>query len=112
MFTIGAGFARQGAIPGWVGIWSANRVTAGLGLFLLPRMERMPGSSKSSAAFAWVRKLASLENFFRMKTQALSGLRNGSASRGRIFSRRKRAAQSLNFSTFICCAVSSITLFC
>ena len=54
MFTIGAGIAREGAIPIWVGIWSANVVTAGLGLFLLPRMERMPGSSRSSALLAWI----------------------------------------------------------
>ena len=54
MFTIGAGLARQGAIPIWAGIWSANVITAGLGLFLLPRLERMPGSSRSSAAISWI----------------------------------------------------------
>ena len=51
-FTVGAGFARQGLAPVWVGIWSANVLTAALGLFLLPRLERMPGSTRWSAAFA------------------------------------------------------------
>ncbi len=52
MFTIGAGLARQGTMPVWAGIWSANVLTAGLGLFLLPRLERMPGSSRWGAAIA------------------------------------------------------------
>ena len=52
MFTIGAGLARQGVLPVWAGIWSANALTAALGLFLLPRLERMPGSSRWTAAFA------------------------------------------------------------
>ncbi len=52
MFTVGAGLARQGTVPVWAGIWSANLLTAALGLFLLPRLERMPGSSRLSAAFA------------------------------------------------------------
>jgi LPS export ABC transporter permease LptF/LPS export ABC transporter permease LptG len=54
LFTIGAGLARQGAIPVWAGIWSANVLTAALGIFLLPRLERMPGSSRLGAAFASV----------------------------------------------------------
>jgi LPS export ABC transporter permease LptF/LPS export ABC transporter permease LptG len=52
MFTIGAGLARQGTIPVWLGIWSANVVTAGLGLYLLPRTEQMSGGSRTSAVFA------------------------------------------------------------
>jgi LPS export ABC transporter permease LptF/LPS export ABC transporter permease LptG len=54
LFTLGAGLARQGTLPVWAGIWSANALTAALGLFLLPRIERMPGSSRWSAAFASV----------------------------------------------------------
>jgi LPS export ABC transporter permease LptF/LPS export ABC transporter permease LptG len=54
MFTLGVGLARQGTVPVWVGIWSANVLTAGLGLFLLPRLERMPGSSKWNDVFASV----------------------------------------------------------
>jgi LPS export ABC transporter permease LptG len=54
MFTLGAGLARGGTIPIWAGIWSPNVMTAGIGLFLLPRLERMPGSSRSSAFFEWI----------------------------------------------------------
>jgi LPS export ABC transporter permease LptF/LPS export ABC transporter permease LptG len=48
MFTLGAGLARQGSIPVWTGIWAANILTAGIGLLLFPRIERMPGSSRTS----------------------------------------------------------------
>ena len=49
-----AGLARQGTIPIWVGIWSPNIITAALGLYLLPRLERMPGSSRTNAALEWI----------------------------------------------------------
>jgi lipopolysaccharide export system permease protein len=52
VFTFGAELARQGAVPVWAGIWAANIFTAGLGLFLFPRLERMPGSSRSAAVFS------------------------------------------------------------
>jgi LPS export ABC transporter permease LptF/LPS export ABC transporter permease LptG len=52
MFTIGAGLARQGALPVWAGIWSANALTAAFGLFLLPRLERMPGGTRWNSALA------------------------------------------------------------
>jgi LPS export ABC transporter permease LptF/LPS export ABC transporter permease LptG len=48
LFTLGAGLARQGSIPIWIGIWTPNLVTAALGLYLLPRLERMPGSSRTN----------------------------------------------------------------
>src|ERR1700730_18677836 len=57
MFTVGAGLARQGALPVWAGIWSANALTAALGLFLLPRLERMPGRRR------WATALASFANW-------------------------------------------------
>jgi len=50
MFTVGAGLARQGALPVWAGIWSANALMTALGVLLLPRLERMPGSSRWNAA--------------------------------------------------------------
>jgi len=52
MFTVGAGLARQGTLPVWAGIWSANALMAALGVLLLPRLERMPGSSRWNAAIA------------------------------------------------------------
>ena len=68
MFTIGAGLARQGTIPIWAGIWSANVITAALGLFLLPRLERMPGSSRTGATIRLGIQLARLEDFFSRRT--------------------------------------------
>jgi LPS export ABC transporter permease LptF/LPS export ABC transporter permease LptG len=89
MFTIGAGFARQGLIPVWLGIWSANVVTATLGLFLLPRLERMPGSGRSDAVFAWLAKWRAWK-LFKDKNPAVPAAGNGSKSYSSIFSRSKR----------------------
>jgi LPS export ABC transporter permease LptG len=70
MFTIGAGLARQGVVPVWVGIWSANVLTAALGLFLLPRLERMPGSNRWSSAFASIAGWRIWKIFLREDTAA------------------------------------------
>ena len=41
VFIGGAGMARQGVVPPWLGIWGANILAALLGVFLLPRMEQV-----------------------------------------------------------------------
>ena len=88
MFTIGTGLARQGTIPIWVGIWSANVITAGLGLYLLPRLERMPGSSRTGAALEWVGSWRVWKIFSRQE-QPVSPAPNGSSAASRIFARKK-----------------------
>jgi len=89
MFTIGANLARQGAIPVWTGIWSANLITAGLGLFLLPRLERMPGSSRTNAFVDWIIGWPIWTRFSREETSARTAP-NGVVNHVSIFSRRKR----------------------
>jgi LPS export ABC transporter permease LptF/LPS export ABC transporter permease LptG len=89
MFTIGANLARQGVIPVWTGIWSANLITAGLGLFLLPRLERMPGSSRTNAFLDWIIGWRIWTRFSREETSARTAL-NGVVNHVSIFSRRKR----------------------
>ena len=49
LFIMGAGLARQGAVPPWFGMWGANVILALTGLALLPRMERYRGEAKSTA---------------------------------------------------------------
>jgi len=88
MFTIGAGLARQGTIPVWAGIWSANVITAGLGLFLLPRLERMPGSSRTGAMFEWIAGWG-IWKIFSRKEETISSSQNGSPAGRWIFSRKK-----------------------
>jgi LPS export ABC transporter permease LptF/LPS export ABC transporter permease LptG len=44
--VIGAGLARQSAVPPAAGIWGANILLAILGLALLPRMEQFRGESR------------------------------------------------------------------
>lgn len=85
IFTIGASLARQGTVPVWAGIWAANVITAALGLFLLPRMEKMPGNSKSSAALAWISGWH-IWKIFSGDEQSAS---NGSTARRGFFSGRK-----------------------
>ena len=87
MFTIGAGLARQGTIPIWAGIWSANVITAGLGLYLLPRLERMPASSsRTSAAFDWQWRVWKI--FSETRSKAVSPPRTAQSQRG-LFPGRK-----------------------
>jgi LPS export ABC transporter permease LptF/LPS export ABC transporter permease LptG len=74
-FTVGAGFARQGLVPVWAGIWSANVLTAALGLFLLPRLERMPGSTRWSSAFASIAAWRMWKIFLREDLSTDSGSR-------------------------------------
>jgi LPS export ABC transporter permease LptF/LPS export ABC transporter permease LptG len=88
MFTIGASLARQGTIPIWAGIWSANIITAALGLYLLPRLERMPGSSRTSAVLEWIAGWG-VWKIFSGKAQAEPAAMNGSSLTSRIFSRKK-----------------------
>ena len=82
MFTIGTGFARQGVLPVWAGIWSANVLTAALGLFLLPRLERMPGSSQWSAAFASIAAWRVWRIFLRENQAAPAATRPSHSIRG------------------------------
>jgi LPS export ABC transporter permease LptF/LPS export ABC transporter permease LptG len=91
MFTIGAGLARQGTIPIWAGIWSANVLTAGLGLFLLPRLERMPGSSRTGAIFE---KIAGWRvwKIFSRKKESQPVAQNGGFIGTRLFNRKKGRA--------------------
>jgi LPS export ABC transporter permease LptF/LPS export ABC transporter permease LptG len=89
MFTIGTALARQGTIPVWLGIWSANVITAGLGLFLLPRMERMPGSGRSGAAWERMARWRAWKMFLR-EEHDVPAAPNGASPRRRIFIRKGR----------------------
>ncbi len=51
VFTVGAGFAREGKIPAWLGIWAANIIVAAIGLALLPGIERMHDEGRLGHAF-------------------------------------------------------------
>ncbi len=48
IFTVGAGLARDGLLPAWLGIWAANIAAAGVGLAMLPGISRMPDSGMVS----------------------------------------------------------------
>ncbi len=70
LFIMGAGLARQGNVPPWFGMWSANAILALTGLALLPRMERYRGEVKTSSFAA---RLAVFWRFLRRrKTKVIS----------------------------------------
>ncbi|MBZ5643766.1 MAG: LPS export ABC transporter permease LptF [Acidobacteriia bacterium] len=91
LFTLGAGLARQGAVPVWAGIWAANLFTAGLGLFLLPRLERMPGSSRPAALFSSIAGWR-IWKLFRREPLVAPPARNGFPPNGARPSKRKKRA--------------------
>ncbi len=88
MFTIGVGLARQGLVPVWAGIWSANALMAGLGLLLLPRLERMPGSRAGSSLFASMAAWRVWKLFLRENRGAPSTT-DGQAPRGKGPSKKR-----------------------
>jgi LPS export ABC transporter permease LptF/LPS export ABC transporter permease LptG len=91
LFTLGAGLARQGSIPIWIGIWTPNLVTAGLGMFLLPRLERMPGSSRTNLLWEWISAWPIWKNFIR-KGEARYPEISSTTTRTSLYARKKRRA--------------------
>ena len=89
LFTLGDELARTGAIPIWVGIWAANVATAALGLYLLPRLERMPGSSRTAAVMDRIAQWPIWKVFSRKEEASAAPAPNGSSARQAISTRRK-----------------------
>jgi LPS export ABC transporter permease LptG/LPS export ABC transporter permease LptF len=60
VLAIGAGMARDGSAPPWMGIWAADIAVGLVGLALLPGMERMQEDSALvrtlRAPFYWIRR--------------------------------------------------------
>jgi LPS export ABC transporter permease LptF/LPS export ABC transporter permease LptG len=85
IFVTGDHFARQGAIPPWVGIWAANIVAAALGLAFLRRIEHI---RRPNRLLSWI---DSLRNRGRSESKPTasetfvvsSALPDGSNGRGR-----------------------------
>ena len=57
LFTLGAGLARNGTLPAWLGIWMPNVLVAGVGLALFPRMGRIGGESWTARVFPQLARL-------------------------------------------------------
>jgi LPS export ABC transporter permease LptF/LPS export ABC transporter permease LptG len=65
ILVTGAGFARQGLLPPFVGIWAADIVIALTALFLFPRMERYRGDIRTPD---FVTRLSAFWRLFRRRT--------------------------------------------
>ena len=77
--VIGAGLARQGALPPFAGIWGANILLAILGLALLPRMEQFRGESRWMTPMVRFRSWARLLR--RRKAPRAGGTRRSHSQR-------------------------------
>jgi LPS export ABC transporter permease LptF/LPS export ABC transporter permease LptG len=96
LFIVGAGMARQGVLPPFLGMWAANFILVLVGLALLPRMERY-WSEPSPLTFlsrfiAWRRLVRRRRQLSKARTQPPE---NGEAA-GEIFPRT-----ASNFPTII-----------
>ncbi len=73
LFIVGAGMARQGVLPPFLGMWAANFILVLVGLALLPRMERYwsePSPLTFLARFiAWRRLLRRRRQLSRARPQ-------------------------------------------
>src|SRR6266446_297320 len=58
--VMGAGFAREGKLSPWTGIWLANIALAVLAVILLPRMEQLRGDG------GWFQRISRLETWKRL----------------------------------------------
>ena len=73
LFIVGAGMARQGVLPPFLGMWAANFILVLVGLALLPRMERY-WSEPSPLTFlsrfiAWRRLVRRRRQLSKARTQ-------------------------------------------
>ncbi len=89
-----------------------ERNYGGLGLFLLPRLERMPGSSRTDAALAWVRRWRVWKIFSRRRAARSAGSERLIRSE-QDFCQKKRPDRDPSAPGRVSpCAASSITSFC
>ncbi len=64
ILVTGAGFAREGVVPVFIGIWAANTIVALVALVLFPRMERYRSETRRPAIFA---RFAALRRLIRRR---------------------------------------------
>ncbi len=79
ILAIGAGLAREGMVPPWLGIWGANLAIGALGIALLPGIERMQEDSR--LALAMIGPRLWLRSRYRWMRQRL---RRSPAARGAV----------------------------
>ncbi|MGB2626666.1 MAG: LPS export ABC transporter permease LptF [Candidatus Acidiferrum sp.] len=75
LFIFGAGLARQGVVPPWVGMWAANAILALVGVALLPRMERYRGEVE---ARSFLERLVVIWRLYRRRRKAKKPARSAS----------------------------------
>jgi len=81
LFIVGAGLARQGVLPPFVGVWAGNFILGLFAIILFPRMESYRGDS---ATYTWGARFATWWRLYRRRKAkvkaAIARAENGSAS--------------------------------
>jgi len=85
--VMGAGFAREGKLSPWTGIWLANISLTVLAIVLLPRMEQLRGDRgwyrRISRLDAWKRFIRRRKTQARIKAAELAKSMNGAQERAK-----------------------------
>ena len=89
MFTIGAGLARQGTIPIWVGHLVGERHHGGAGTVSPAAPGAHAGQQPDRRMLGMGSQLAHLEDFLARRSKPVSPTPNGSSAASRIFARKK-----------------------
>jgi LPS export ABC transporter permease LptF/LPS export ABC transporter permease LptG len=87
IFTVGAGLARDGLIPVWLGIWAANIAAGAAGLLLLPGMSKMSDGGRITRIFRRLSLRRRAESAFSPSAEALG---NGTRRETRAQSAARR----------------------
>ncbi len=112
MFTIGAGFARQGTIPVWVGIWSANVITAASGFIFCPAWSACRAAAGPAPLIERICRVARLEDFLSGRP-ANCGNSERLPCLEKFFPQEKRPRAAFrSCSTSTCCAAFTIISCC
>jgi LPS export ABC transporter permease LptF/LPS export ABC transporter permease LptG len=81
LFIVGAGLARQGVLPPFVGVWAGNFILGLFAVILFPRMESYRGDS---ATYSWAARFATWWRLYRRRKAkakaAVARAENGSAT--------------------------------
>ena len=87
LFVAGAGFAREGKLSPWAGIWLANVALTILAIVLLPRMEQLRNDTGMFRRFSrletWKRLLRRRKTQARIRAAEMAKAANGQQDRAR-----------------------------
>ena len=92
LFVVGAGMARNGSLPPWLGIWTANIAIAAGGFLLLSKVQRIQGESRLEQILSTVSEWSRWRPWRAGKPLAPNGSAQSPAVPQAVLSRRRTRA--------------------